>query len=99
MRSLPGLVLFRRLSSHFAPASNTHCRAALETTAATRERPPRVRLDKTHIEHNDSALTSTADMRAHMDFRRSGPQPDSCSAAKLFTDVREPVSYTHLRAH
>ena len=32
-----------------------------------------VRLDKTHIEHNTSAVALIADMRADMDFRRSGP--------------------------
>ena len=37
-------------------------------------------LDKTHIEHNTSAVALIADMRADMDFRRSGPSSDQMIA-------------------
>ena len=35
-----------------------------------------VNRDKTHIEHNTSPVALIADMRADMDFRREGPEPD-----------------------
>jgi len=36
----------------------------------------RVNSDKTHLEHNKSALIPVADMGADMDFRRSGQQKE-----------------------
>ena len=42
-----------------------------------------VRLDKTHVEHNESALPLIADMKANIDFCRSGPEPDSPSTKPL----------------
>ena len=33
----------------------------------------RIKLDKTHIEHNTSAVALIADMKADIDFCRSGP--------------------------
>jgi hypothetical protein len=37
--------------------------------------------DKTQIEHNESALTLTADMPADMDFRYNGPTAEKRSAS------------------
>ena len=39
--------------------------------------PPGVTSDKTHVEHNEPALTLIADIRGDMDFRRNGPQAHS----------------------
>ena len=38
--------------------------------------------DKTQAQHNESAHPPIADMRADIDFCRSGPPPDSCAAKK-----------------
>src|SRR6516164_11406042 len=38
--------------------------------------------DKTHIEHNETALILIADMPRDMDFCCNGPLPDSCTATK-----------------
>jgi hypothetical protein len=37
--------------------------------------------DKTHVEHNESALTLIADVWTGTDFRRYGPLADSCAVA------------------
>jgi hypothetical protein len=39
--------------------------------------------DKTHLEHNESALTLIADISGDMDFRREGPGADMSISAKL----------------
>jgi hypothetical protein len=43
---------------------------------------------KTHLEHDESALTLIADMPGDMDFRRNGPLPDSCGAKKEAVKAR-----------
>src|SRR3954469_21534665 len=43
-----------------------------------------VKLDKTHIEHNESALSPIADVGADIDFCRFGPCVDGSELARAF---------------
>jgi hypothetical protein len=59
-------------------ASTERCRFASKATDLLRrcEMSRNVTSDKTHIEHNTSAI-ALIDMRVDVDFRRSGPTPGS----------------------
>jgi len=62
------------MQDHSPPARRNH----LQRTAGPYTW---VTSDKTHIEHNESALTLTADMPADMDFRYNGPTAEKRSAS------------------
>jgi hypothetical protein len=58
--------------------------------------PQWVTSDKTHVEHNESALTLIADIPGDMDFRSKGPTADSCRCSKkLRSSEPDPTEKEH----
>jgi hypothetical protein len=55
--------------------------------------------DKTQAEHNESAHSPIADMRADIDFRRSGPKADISGAAPFVEIVCRATSRSRKRNH
>lgn len=68
---------------HTSPGASVRMRARV-WPGCLRANSARVTSDKTHVEHNESALTLIADALSDMDFRRNGPIPE---VATLFNHL------------
>src|ERR1700751_1358713 len=64
-------------------ALQIYFRARTAPPAASAQGRLRVRSDKTHIEHNESAMPHRADLNEACRYFADGPEPDSCSAARM----------------